>query len=153
MHDIHLHYIEKGSGKPLILLHGNGEDSRYFKHQIRFFSRSRRVLAVDTRGHGKTKRGTKPFTIRQFAEDLAVFLKEKGIHKADIIGFSDGGNIAIIFAIRFPEKVENLILNGANLYPAGMKLWAVFPVWMEYGLLSLVRGFVEEESVGRSSCV
>ena len=107
MHDIHLHYIEKGSGKPLILLHGNGEDSRYFKHQIRFFSRSRRVLAVDTRGHGKTKRGTKPFTIRQFAEDLAVFLKEKGIHKADIIGFSDGGNIAIIFAIRFPEKVEN----------------------------------------------
>lgn len=37
MHDIHLHYIEKGSGKPLILLHGNGEDSRYFKHQIRFF--------------------------------------------------------------------------------------------------------------------
>ena len=58
MHDILLHYIEKGSGKPLILLHGNGEDSRYFKHQIRFFSRSRRVLAVDTRGHGKTKRGT-----------------------------------------------------------------------------------------------
>ncbi|MFR7443264.1 MAG: alpha/beta fold hydrolase [Sellimonas intestinalis] len=61
MHDIHLHYIEKGSGKPLILLHGNGEDSRYFKHQIRFFSRSRRVLAVDTRGHGKTKKRDKAF--------------------------------------------------------------------------------------------
>ena len=39
------------------------------------------------------------------------------------------------------RKVENLILNGANLYPAGMKLWAVFPVWMEYGLLSLVTRF------------
>ena len=102
----HLIISRREAGSRLILLHGNGEDSRYFKHQIRFFSRSRRVLAVDTRGHGKTKRGTKPFTIRQFAEDLAVFLKEKGIHKADIIGFSDGGNIAIIFAIRFPEKLK-----------------------------------------------
>lgn len=65
-----LYYQEKGSGRPLILLHGNGEDGSYFKNQLEYFSGSRRVIAVDTRGHGRSPRGTAEFTIRQFAEDL-----------------------------------------------------------------------------------
>ena len=67
------YYIEAGEGFPLILLHGNGEDHTYFTHQISYFSKNHRVLALDTRGHGKTPRGTAPFTIRQFAEDLKRF--------------------------------------------------------------------------------
>ena len=60
MTDIQLHYREKGSGLPLILLHGNGENGNYFEHQIAYFSRNYRVIAVDTRGHGKSPRGTAP---------------------------------------------------------------------------------------------
>ena len=74
--DIKLHYMECGTGAPLILLHGNGEDGSYFVHQIEYFSKNRRVIAVDTRGHGQSPRGDAPFTIRQFAEDLRAFMDE-----------------------------------------------------------------------------
>ena len=67
--DIKHYYIEKGQGEPLILLHGNGEDSTYFVNQIDEFSSYYRVLALDTRGHGQTPRGEASFTIRQFADD------------------------------------------------------------------------------------
>lgn len=95
--DIKLYYSEHGSGEPLILLHGNGEDSGYFKEQIRFFSKHFRVIAVDTRGHGRSPRGNAPFTLTQFAEDLRCFMLEMGIKKAHILGFSDGANIAMLF--------------------------------------------------------
>ena len=86
-----LNYIEKGCGRPLILLHGNGNSSRYFKKQVRYFSAKFRVIAVDTRGHGKSPRGGGPFTMERFADDLKIFMEEMGIEKADILGFSDGG--------------------------------------------------------------
>ena len=88
--DIQLYYTEQGRGEPLILLHGNGEDGSYFAKQIPYFARNYRVIAVDTRGHGQSPRGTAPFTIRQFAEDLKGLLDELGITKAHILGFSDG---------------------------------------------------------------
>lgn len=118
--DIKLHYTDNGTGDVLILLHGNSEENGIFVHQIEYFSKKYRVVAVDTRGHGKSPRGTKPFTIRQFAEDLHGFMDEHKIKKAHILGFSDGGNIALIFAIRYPEYVDRLILNGANLFEAGI---------------------------------
>lgn len=88
--DIALAYQEKGSGEPLILLHGNGEDSSYFRHQIAHFQDRYRVIALDTRGHGKSPRGSAPFTIRQFARDLLDFLEIYGIADAVLLGFSDG---------------------------------------------------------------
>ena len=137
MPDIQLHYTEKGSGQPLILLHGNGEDSSYFIHQIGCFSKDYRVIAIDTRGHGKSPRGDKPFTIKQFAEDLKVFMDEKGIEKAVLLGFSDGGNIALTFALKNPERVEKLILNGANLYPSGVKAIYQWPIEIGYRIARL----------------
>ena len=118
--DIKHAYIEKGSGAPLILLHGNGESKEYFEYQIPVFSKDYRVIALDTRGHGETPKGTKPFKLWQFAEDLKDFMEEKGIEKANILGFSDGGNIAVLFALKYPEKVDRLILNGANIFPEGL---------------------------------
>ena len=56
--EIKLHYQEKGEGEPMILLHGNGEEGSYFAHQMDYFSRNYRVIVVDTRGHGKSPRGT-----------------------------------------------------------------------------------------------
>ncbi len=130
--DIKLHYEEKGTGKPLILLHGNNEDGTYFVNQIEPFSKFRRVIAVDTRGHGKSPRGKAPFTIRQFADDLKEFMDGMGIEKADILGFSDGGNIALIFALKYPDMVDKLILNGANLDENGVKASAQVPVTLGY---------------------
>ena len=131
-----LFYIEKGQGFPLILLHGNGEDSSYFAHQIEEFSSSYHVYAIDTRGHGKSPRGTAPFTIRQFADDLLAFMDCHGIEKAHILGFSDGGNTAMIFAMKYPERVERLILNGANLDPSGVKRSTQLPIEIGYKFAS-----------------
>lgn len=119
--DIKLNYEQKGSGDVMILLHGNGEDHKNFSAQIEYFSKWYRVIAIDTRGHGASPRGTKPFTISQFADDLYDFMVEMDIQKANILGFSDGGNIALLFALRHGSMVEKLILNGANLFNAGCK--------------------------------
>ena len=132
--DIKHFYIEKGQGETMILLHGNGEDCTYFKNQIDVFANQYHVYALDTRGHGKTPRGKSPFTIRQFAEDLLGFMNERQIEKADILGFSDGGNIAMVFAIHFPDRVNRLILNGANLNTAGVKRITQIPIEIGYHL-------------------
>ncbi len=135
--DIKLNYIERGTGFPLILLHGNGENCGYFEHQIEYFSAKYRVFAIDTRGHGKSPRGGTPFTIVQFAQDLNEFMIEHEIEKAHILGFSDGGNIALTFALRHPEKIEKLILNGANLNTSGVRPVIQAPIVIGYKLASM----------------
>lgn len=138
--DIRLYYEEQGSGKPLLLLHGNGEDGSYFRHQMAYFAKSRRVIALDTRGHGKSPRGSAPFTIRQFAEDLRAFMDQHAMESADILGFSDGGNIALTLAVNDPGRVDRLILNGANLNPGGVKPSVQIPIVLGYRFASLFAG-------------
>ena len=137
--DIELFYTKTGSGPPLLLLHGNGEDGTYFVHQIEDFSHDFTVYAIDTRGHGKSPRGTAPFTISQFADDLLAFMNQQGLPQADILGFSDGGNIALTFALRHPDRVRRLILNGANLDPKGVKPLVQLPIVLGYHVASLFK--------------
>ena len=135
--DIELFYTKTGSGPPLLLLHGNGEDGTYFVHQVEEFSRDFTVYAIDTRGHGQSPRGGAPFTISPFADDLLAFMDRQGLPRADILGFSDGGNIALIFALRHPDRVRRLILNGANLDPKGVKPLVQLPIVLGYHFASL----------------
>lgn len=139
--DIQLYYKEAGEGEPLILLHGNGENSGYFVHQIEYFKEKYHVYAIDTRGHGKSPRGTRPFTISQFADDLLAFMNLHGLEKVNILGFSDGGNIALLFALRHPKRVKRLILNGANLDPKGVKASVQIPIVIGYKIASFFAKF------------
>ncbi len=129
-----LYYTEKGFGTPLVLLHGNGENGEYFKNQIDYFAKKYRVIAVDTRGHGKSPRGNKPFRLETFADDLKSFLDENNLKRVNLLGFSDGGNIAIIFTLKYPDYVNKLAVNGANLFPSGLKAGFLLPVKLLYGL-------------------
>ena len=138
--DIQHFYKEKGTGEPLILLHGNGENCDYFQGQIDVFADRYHVYAIDTRGHGKTPRGDKPFTIRQFADDLLCFMDDHRIEKAHLLGFSDGGNIAMVFAIRYPDRVNRLILNGANINPGGVRRSVQIPIEIGYRIAKLFSG-------------
>lgn len=135
--DIKHYYEEKGQGENLVLLHGNGENSGYFYYQLEEYSKHYHVYAPDTRGHGRTPRGTAPFSISQFADDLKGFLDEKGIENAHILGFSDGANIAMVFALRYPQYVDKLILNGGNLNGAGVKVRVQLPIILGYRIASL----------------
>lgn len=132
---------EAGQGEPLVLLHGNGESSEYFAAQIAYFAREYHVLAVDTRGHGCSPRGSAPFTLAQFADDLLAFLDERRLGRVDLLGFSDGGNIALLFALKHPERVRRLILNGANLAPGGVKWTVQIPVVLGYAAACLAAVF------------
>ena len=138
--DISLYYEERGAGFPLVLLHGNGESHKYFARQMEPFSRAFRVLAPDTRGHGRSPRGEGAFTLRRFADDLYDFLRARGIERAHILGFSDGGNIALYFALAHPEMVDHLILNGANLRPAGVKRRYQLPIEIGYKIAKRFAG-------------
>ena len=142
--DISLFTLESGAGEPLVLLHGNGESGDYFKHQIPAFAARSHVFAPDTRGHGQSPRGTAPFTLAQFADDLFSFFDEHGIDKAHLLGFSDGGNIALLFALRYPERVRSLILNGANLFPRGVRRRYQLPIELGYALTRLFARRSEE---------
>ena len=119
--DIELYYQEAGTGEPLILFLVNDEYSSYFINQIDFFQSKYHVIALDTRGHGKSPRGDAPFTIEQFSCDLFNFMQRHQILNAVILGFSDGANIAMKFAMKHPEMVKALILNGGNLDPTGVE--------------------------------
>lgn len=123
-----LHYIEKGNGNEvMVMLHGNNESSSYFVHQIEYFSLMYKVIAIDSRGHGLSPRGDKPLTLDQMADDLKNFLDHKKIKKIILLGFSDGANVALIFTLKYPEYTSKLILNGANLYPAGIRFFVQYP--------------------------
>lgn len=119
--DVRLNYYEVGEGPTLIMLHGNGGDHTCFFNQFERFADSLHMVAVDTRGHGESPRGTAPFTLGQFAEDMHDFMDERGIDRAHILGYSDGANIAMIFSLKYPERVGKLVLNGGNLDPSGVK--------------------------------
>ena len=137
--DIELSCIELGEGFPLVLLHGNGEDHTYFQHQLEPFSQTYRVIAVDTRGHGQSPRGEAPFTLEQFAQDLKEFLDGRGIAKCHLLGFSDGANIALLFALKHPQYIEKLILDGADLDPSGVRPSVQIPIVLRWACLGLLR--------------
>lgn len=128
-----------GEGFPLILLHGNGGDSSDFAPQITAFSEHAKVYAVDTRGHGKTPRGDVPLSFPQFAEDLRAFMDEQDIKQADILGFSDGANTAILFAAQNPARVRRLILCGACITPKAVKRSVQIPIEIGYRIASLFK--------------
>ena len=129
-----------GEGSPLVLLHGNGENSGIFKDQIPAFKERFMVIAVDSRGHGKSPRGEGGFSLERFADDLDEVLRINNVMKANILGFSDGGNVALIYALKYPEKVKSLIVSGANLFPEGLK---------ENVLADIVREYNEADSKSR----
>lgn len=138
--DIKLNYYEAGSGTTIIFLHGNGEDYSYFENQLIFFSENYHVLAIDTRGQGGSKRGEMPFAISQFADDLCDFMDSKKIDKAIVVGFSDGANIAMEFALRYQDRLQALVLNGANLSFKGIKAIYRIPMLLSYKLARKLEG-------------
>lgn len=138
--DISLYFQEQGEGEALFLLHGNGEDGTYFANQISFFSDRYRVIAVDTRGHGKSPRGKAPFTMEQFAVDLHSLMEKLQIQRGIILGFSDGANIAMKFALKYPDRVKALILNGGNLNTKGVKRSIQIPIEIGYRFAKLFAG-------------
>ncbi|QXV66153.1 alpha/beta fold hydrolase [Mucilaginibacter sp. 21P] len=116
--DATLYYETYGQGEPLLLLHGNGHEIYAFNFQIKDLAKKFKVIAVDTRGHGKsTDESTGALTYDLFAEDMKQLLDSLHIKKTNILGWSDGGNTGLIMAVKYPQYVNKLAVMGANLFP------------------------------------
>lgn len=115
-----LFYHKEGSGRPVILLHGNGEDHTIFDVAIRDLARSYTVYALDSRAHGKSD-PVPSLTYREMAGDVAGFIRQQGLEKPALVGFSDGGVVALLVALRWPDLPGRLVVAGANMTPTGIK--------------------------------
>jgi len=117
---IELFFEKCGSGKPIVLLHGNGEDHTIFDLLTARLSQHYTVYAIDSRDHGRSTK-VKSLDYRTMAEDVAAFIKEMGIKGTMLYGFSDGGIIGLLLAIEHPELISRLVVSGANTQPNGVK--------------------------------
>jgi len=125
----------------LVLLHGNGEDLHIFDKQISCFSNHYRTLAIDTRGHGSSHRGTKPLDFHTFAADLIGVFDALGIEKASIVGFSDGAITALHAALIAPERISAMVLLGVNYNPEGLCWIPRLQIRFAYACLSVASLF------------
>jgi pimeloyl-ACP methyl ester carboxylesterase len=116
--DATLYYETYGTGEPLLLLHGNSQSIYAFAKQIPDLAKKYKVIAVDTRGQGRSiDESQGPLSYDQFAEDMKQLLDSLHISKANVLGWSDGGNTALIMAIKYPSYISKLAVTGAVLYP------------------------------------
>lgn len=114
-----INYEHTGEGRPLILLHGNGEDHHIFDELTMELSKRYEIYALDSRGQGESATPNE-YHYEDMAQDVAHFIEYYNIVKPVIIGFSDGGIVALLTAIRHPDLVGELIVCGANTSPAGL---------------------------------
>jgi pimeloyl-ACP methyl ester carboxylesterase len=119
------YYESYGRGLPVLLIHGNGSSISFFKRQIGAFSRHHRVIAMDSRGQGKSELGTTALTYEGMAEDVNALLEHLKLDHVKVLGQSDGGIIGLMLTIHHPDKVSMLAVMGANLEPDAAYSWAV----------------------------
>ena len=118
-----------GKGKPLLMIHGNGGDMSAFANNIPYFSKKYKVILADSRAHGRSVDSTDSLTFEMMADDYAALLTAMHIPAAYILGWSDGGIIALELAMRHPDKVLKLASSGANLWADSIGLRP--DVWLE----------------------
>ena len=116
VNNIKIYYEEYGKGEPLLLLHGNSCSISLFEKQIPELSKKFRVIAVDTRGQGKSSEDGKTYTYDLFADDMNALLDQLHLDSVNILGWSDGGNTGLIMAMKYPVKVKKLVTMGANVF-------------------------------------
>lgn len=116
-----------GSGRPLLMIHGNGGSIGSFENNIPFFSKHYRVIIADSRSQGKSKDAGDSLSFEMMADDEAALLNALQVYSADVLGWSDGGIVALLLAMRHPEKVKKLASTGANLWPDSSAI--VSSVW------------------------
>lgn len=114
------------NSETLVLIHGNAGNRHYFDAQLAIYRRNFQVITFDSRAHGQSSNSAKALTFAQIAEDLADLLKIEHIDNAAIVGFSDGANVAMVFAKHYPEMVNCLVLNAGNVRISGLLLWVRF---------------------------
>lgn len=118
VNDVTLYYEVRGSGRPLILVHGNGEDHTIFEEALEYLQRNFTCYAIDSRDHGQSSK-VDALHYEDMAQDICSFLEKLDLCDVVYYGFSDGGIVGLLAAQK-TRRIGAMILSGANLYPHGM---------------------------------
>jgi pimeloyl-ACP methyl ester carboxylesterase len=111
---INLYFETRGTGRPLILLHGGLGSGEMFGPTLPVFAEQHQVIAVDLQGHGRTADIDRPIDIRLMADDIAALIDHLGLDKPDVVGYSLGGGVALFTAVKYPNKVRRLVAASAH---------------------------------------
>lgn len=145
LNGIDLYYEIYGEGPPVIVLHGGTAFIESMHYQIRALSAAHRVIAVDSRGHGRSSEPDGPLHYADMAGDVAALMDHLEIAQADIVGWSDGGIIGLLLAVHEPARVDRLVAIGANYDKSGTEgdLSSLSP---DSDAFAAVRGFYERHA-------
>lgn len=110
---IEMYYEDYGEGPVLLLLHAGIVTSKMWESYFSIFSHSYRVIAPDSRGHGRTNNPPGEWNYSIMTDDIAAFIEEMDLHKPHICGWSDGAQIGLDLAIRYPDLASSFIIGGA----------------------------------------
>jgi pimeloyl-ACP methyl ester carboxylesterase len=116
-----IHHVDAGprDGETVVLIHGITATHRYWRANVQALARRRRVIALELPGFGRSDKPAAPYTTPWFVSMLAAFLDGKGIARPHLVGNSMGGQIAMLFALTHPRRVDRLVLVD----PAGATAW------------------------------
>lgn len=116
-----MYYELRGSGRPLLLLHGGGDSGTHsFERQLGSFARTHRIIVPDQVGQGRTPEVPGPLSYSAMLRDTVALLRQLGAARVDVVGFSDGGILALMLAVRHPEMVRRVVISGVNIAPEGL---------------------------------
>ena len=114
VNDLTVYYETSGAGEPLVLLHGGTATRRMWERFVPTFSKHFKVIAPDSRGHGKTDNPSGEFSFRLMADDTAGLIRALGLERPSICGYSDGGQICLEIGMHHPAVANKLVVVGAH---------------------------------------
>jgi pimeloyl-ACP methyl ester carboxylesterase len=121
IHGHRMFYATRGSGPTLVFLHGGGDSGENsFVRQLDVFSERHHIVAPDQVGQGRTPDVPGPLSYTAMMQDTAALLRQLKLKHVDVVGFSDGGILALMLAVRHPELVRRLVISGVNISPEGL---------------------------------
>ena len=133
-----MYYEIHGTGMPLILIHGGVASGEMFNQILPALSAKRQVVAVDLQAHGRTADIDRPLSYEAMADDIAGLIRYLGIEKADLMGYSVGGGVALRTAIQHPDLVRKLVVVSATFSRDG---------WYPEILTGMARGAAAAEQM------
>jgi pimeloyl-ACP methyl ester carboxylesterase len=137
---LQMYYEIYGSGKPVVLIHGGGSTiESNWSRIIPLLSQSRQVIAVEMQAHGRTKDIDRELTFEQDADDIAALIKHLNLTKADMFGFSNGGQTTMQVAIRHPHVVNRAVIASIGYKREGFQSW-FWPVMKDASFETMPQG-------------
>ena len=147
VNDIDLYYECSGEGSPVLFLHGLGSSSQDWEAQRAAFSTRYRMIIVDFRGHGRSSKPKRPYSIPLFAQDTADLIKHMNVASLDVLGISMGGMVAMQLALDAPHLINHLVI--VNSAPAIQSQSFTLRQFMQFIQRRFVLRFQGMQGMGR----